>query len=163
MLFEHPKVELFTLSRKDPDHLLYAYASAPFTLDGCEWPSVEHYYQAMKFDDPEYREEIRQAADPAAAVKLGKSRRHQRRKDWKKTSIVVMTRGTYIKCRSYPAIAQLLLDSGDITIAELSMYDYFWGSGRDMRGMNNFGKMLMAVRQKLREEARQQAPLAAAE
>ncbi len=156
-MFEHPKVELFTLTRKDPDHLLSAYAHAPFTLDGAEWPTVEHYYQAMKFDDAAYREEIRQAATVAVAVKMGKSWGHQRRKDWKKNSIVVMTRGTYIKCRTYPAIAQELLDTGEITIAELSMYDYFWGSGRDMRGMNNFGKMLMSVRNKLREEAEQPA------
>ena len=40
---------------------------------------------------------------------------------------------------------------------ELSGYDYFWGSGRDMRGKNNFGKVLMGVRDKLRSEREQNA------
>jgi predicted NAD-dependent protein-ADP-ribosyltransferase YbiA (DUF1768 family) len=32
------------------------------------------------------------------------------------------------------------------------MYDYYWGVGRDGRGYNVFGKVLMAVRDKLMEE-----------
>jgi predicted NAD-dependent protein-ADP-ribosyltransferase YbiA (DUF1768 family) len=63
-----------------------------------------------------------------------------------------MTRGTYIKCRTHPEVTQVLLDSGDIEIKEVSQYDYFWGSGRDLRGKNSYGKMLMGVRDKLREE-----------
>jgi len=152
MLFPHPDEELFTLTRDDVNHPLASYSRHPFELDGAEWPSVEHYYQAMKFDDPEYREQIRQAAHPEQAARLGKSRKHKRRKDWKKTSTVVMTRGTYIKCRTHDEVAQALLDTGQLRIAELSMYDYFWGSGRDMRGKNNFGKVLMGVRDKLRSE-----------
>lgn len=145
-------VALLKLTRDDPRYPLASYAKAPFELDGFEWPSVEHYYQAMKFDDAEYREQIRQAAHPADAAKLGKSKKHQRRKDWKKTSVTYMTRGTYIKCRTHQDIAQTLLASGDVEIKDVSQYDYFWGSGRDMRGTNAFGKMLMAVRDKLKTE-----------
>ncbi|CAA0082435.1 Riboflavin biosynthesis protein [Zhongshania aliphaticivorans] len=140
------------LTREDPKHPLAAYSKHAFELDGFEWPSVEHYYQAMKFDDADYREQIRQAAHPAEAAKLGKSRKHQRRKDWKKHSVTYMTRGCYIKCRAHTDVAELLLNSGDAEIKNTSQYDYFWGSGRDTRGDNNFGKMLMGVRKKLREE-----------
>ncbi|WP_373091750.1 NADAR family protein [Zhongshania sp.] len=152
MLFDEKERKLLTLTRDDASHPLAAYAKNDFKLDGFEWPSVEHYYQAMKFDDAEYREQIRLAAHPADAAKLGKSKRHQRRRDWKKNSITYMTRATYIKARTYPEIAQMLLDSGDMEIKDLSQYDYFWGSGRDLRGENAFGKMLMGVRKKLREE-----------
>jgi ribA/ribD-fused uncharacterized protein len=124
-----------------------------FELDGAQWPSVEHYYQAMKFEDEAHRNKIRECTSAAEAAKLGKSRRAKRRKDWKKTSTVVMTRGTYIKCKTHPEIAEQLLSTGGLRIAELSGYDYFWGSGRDMRGKNNFGKVLMAVRDKLKTEA----------
>ncbi len=55
--------------------------------------------EAMKFEDEAHREKIRQAKTAEEAAKLGKSRKPKRRKDWKKTSTVVMTRGTYIKCR----------------------------------------------------------------
>ncbi|WP_320838594.1 NADAR family protein [Zhongshania sp.] len=152
MLFDEKETKLLTLTRDDPNHLLASYAKRAFELDGCEWPSVEHYYQAMKFDDPEYRELIRQAPHPTDASKLGKSRKHQRRKDWKKNSVTYMTRATYIKARTHAEVAQMLLESGDMEIKDLSQYDYFWGSGRDLRGENAFGKMLMGVRKKLREE-----------
>jgi ribA/ribD-fused uncharacterized protein len=156
MLFNEKEKTLFTLTRDDPSNPLASYAKRGFELDGYEWPSVEHYYQAMKFDDAEYREQIRLAAHPADAAKLGKSRRHQKRKDWKKSSVTYMTRATYIKARSHTDVAQMLLDSGDTEIKDLSQYDYFWGSGRDMRGDNAFGKILMAVRRKLREELNNQ-------
>jgi ribA/ribD-fused uncharacterized protein len=155
MFFDRKEKKLLTLTRDDPNHLLASYSKHAFELDGFEWPSVEHYYQAMKFGDTEYSEQIRQSAHPSEAAKLGKSKKHQRRKDWDKVKMTYMTRGTYIKCRTHPEVAQMLLDSGDLEIAEVSQYDYFWGSGRDMRGNNAFGKLLMGIRDKLREEMKQ--------
>lgn len=152
MFFDRQDENLLTLTRDDATHPLASYSKHAFELDGFEWPSVEHYYQAMKFDDAEYREQIRQASHPAEASKLGKSRKHQKRKNWKKNSVTYMTRGTYIKCRTHPDVAQMLLDSGDIAIKEVSQYDYFWGGGRDLRGDNEFGKLLMGIRAKLLEE-----------
>lgn len=152
MLFEKKDPQRLTLSRIDPTHPLSSYSKHPFELDGDEWPSVEHYYQAMKYGDPEYREQIRNAPHPADAAKLGKSKKHDRRKDWDKVKVTFMTRGTYIKCRTYPDVARTLLDTGETEIMEVSQYDYYWGSGRDLRGNNAFGKMLMAVREKLRKE-----------
>ena len=80
----------------------------------------------------------RTATHPADAAKLGKSKKHSRRKDWKKASVTFMTRATYIKCRTHSDVAQLLLDSDEAEIRNVSQYDYFWGSGRDMRGDNHF-------------------------
>lgn len=157
MFFDRKEQKLLTLTRNDPNHLLSSYSKHTFELDGFEWPSVEHYYQAMKFGDADYREQIRQAPHPADAAKLGKSKKHQKRKDWDKVKVTCMTRGMYIKCRTYPEVSQILLDSGDLGIAEVSQYDYFWGSGRDLRGNNAFGKMLMGIRDKLREELESQA------
>jgi ribA/ribD-fused uncharacterized protein len=152
MFFGKKEKKLFTLTRTDPEHPLASYAKYSFELDGHEWPSVEHYYQAMKFADMDYVEQIRQAPTPKDAAALGKSKKHQKRKDWDKVKLIFMTRGTYIKCRTYPEVAQILLNTGEIDIADVSQYDYFWGSGRDMRANNAFGKMLMDIRDKLREE-----------
>lgn len=157
-MFFSPKSEkkLLTLTRIDPNNPLASYSRHAFELEGYEWPSVEHYYQAMKFDDAEYAEQIRLAPHPADATKLGKSKKHDKRKDWDRVKVTVMTRGSYIKCRTYPEIAQILLDTGEVDIADVTQYDYFWGSGRDMRGNNAFGKILMEIRDKLREERAQQ-------
>ena len=155
MIFDHRDIERLFISRTDVTNPLASYSKHEFTLDDAEWPSVEHYYQAMKFEDPAYREQIRQAAHPADAHTLGKSKKFGRRKDWDKVKEVYMTRGVYVKCRTHPEVAKALLDSGDIPIVESSQYDYYWGCGRDMRGKNAYGKILMNVRSKLREEESQ--------
>jgi len=53
-------------------------------LDGKTWPTVEHYYQAMKFpDNAEYQETIRVAKTPAMAKKMGNAPSIPIRSDWK--------------------------------------------------------------------------------
>lgn len=153
MLFEPDTTKRYSLSRLDPTHPLASYSKHGFELDGAEWPSVEHYYQAMKFEDADYREQIRNTPHPADAAKLGKSKKHGRRKDWNKVKETFMTRGTYIKCRTHPEVAKALLATGELPIIETSQYDYYWGCGRDMRGDNVYGKVLMNVREQLRKEA----------
>ena len=153
MIFGTPQPERVLLSRQDPNHLLASYSRHAIELDGAEWPSVEHYYQAMKFEDAEYREQIRNAAHPADAAKLGKSKKHGRRKDWDSVRATYMTRGLYIKCKSYPPVAQALLDTGEKQLMESSQYDYYWGCGRDTRGHNTYGQVLMGIREKLQEES----------
>ena len=145
------------LYRTDIDEPLSCYAKLGFELDGTHWPSIEHYYQAMKFDDPKQREKIRQATHPKAARRLGRTRLKRIRKDWKKIREVVMTRAVYTTCRTHESVADKLLQTGDRKIIERSLYDYFWGCGRDGRGHNTYGKVLMNVRRKLSEERNEQA------
>jgi ribA/ribD-fused uncharacterized protein len=151
-LFTADKSEKYTLSHLDPTHPLASYSKHRFELDGTEWPSVEHYYQAMTFEDEAYREQIRTTPHPADATKLGKSKKHGCRKDWDKVKETYMTRGTYIKCRTHPEVAEALLATGDMKIIETSQYDYYWGCGRDTRGHNVYGKVLMNVRGQLKSE-----------
>ncbi|MEA3300365.1 MAG: NADAR family protein [Pseudomonadota bacterium] len=143
------------LDRGDPTNPLASYSRHGFELEGCDWPSVEHYFQAMKFDDPVLRARVRLAPNPAAAARIARWRFWRVRKDWKKVQLVMMTRGTWIKCHAHPEVAAALLDTGERMIVESSLYDYYWGCGRDQRGHNYYGKMLMDVREKLRAERRQ--------
>jgi ribA/ribD-fused uncharacterized protein len=142
------------LSRSDTNENLGTFSKHSFELDGALWPSVEHYFQAMKFEDAEYREKIRTAPHPKKARKLGRNRFKKIRKDWAKVKTVVMTRGVYIKCRTYPDISKQLLETEDRKLVENSQYDYYWGCGRDRRGDNHYGKVLMSVRGKLLAEGR---------
>ncbi len=139
-------------SRSDVMNELGTFARHSFFLDECEWPSVEHYYQAMKFVNQDYREKVRQAEHPRRARKLGRNRFQKRRGDWHQVKATVMTRAVYTKCRAHPEVAAALLATGDKTLVENSNYDYYWGCGRDRRGANMYGKVLMNVRDKLREE-----------
>jgi hypothetical protein len=63
-----------------------------------------------------------------------------------------MTRALYTQCHAYPDFAAALLATGDRPIVETAQYDYFWGVGRDQRGENHYGKVLMKLRDKLRAE-----------
>lgn len=121
-----------------------------FELDEGQWPSVEHYFQAMKFTDAQLREKIRKAPHPRVAGAIARWHFWKMRRDWKGVQLVVMTRATWIKCHAHPDIAAALLDTGDRMIVETSLYDYYWGCGRDQRGNNYYGKVLMDVRGRLR-------------
>ena len=83
------------VSRVDSSNPLASHSKHGFVLDDAEWPSVEHYYQAMKFEDPVLREEIRTAPHPALAAKLARKRRRRVHKGWDDVKEAYMTRGPY--------------------------------------------------------------------
>jgi ribA/ribD-fused uncharacterized protein len=152
MFFSTPEAQPLYLSRSDEGNPLSSFSSHGFFLDDADWPTVEHYYHGMKFIDPDQRAAIRDAPTPAEAKRLAGQHARAVRKDWKKIRQTVMTRGFYIKCQAHADVAKALLDTGDIKIVENGMYDYYWGCGRDGRGHNTYGKVLMAVREKLKIE-----------
>ena len=151
MIFKTTPGNDVLVSRQDVNNPLSSYSKFGFHLDDADWPSAEHYYQAMKFEDKAIREEIRQASHPKDTAKLSKQHKRQIRKDWGKIKETVMKRGIYIKCRTHNEVAIALLKTGDKKIVENSQFDYYWGCGRDGRGENIYGKILMDIREKLSE------------
>lgn len=139
-------------SRYDPEELLGSYAELSFLLEETVWPTVEHYLQAMQYENPEEQERVRSLSSPAEAHKESKGRWFKKqRADWDKLRQVYLTRAIYTQCKSHPQVAQRLLSTGDVRLVENDQYDYYWGCGRDRRGTNMYGQVLMAVRSKLRE------------
>ena len=153
MAFQPVDPDAVLVSMEDAGHALSTFSGDGFRLDGAEWPSVAHYVEGMKFDAGEIRERIRTADHPRTAQRIARRHRRRMRKDWDDVREVYMTRGVYTKCRTHPDAAAALLDTADRKVIETSQYDYYWGCGRDTRGLNTYGKVLMNVRARLAEEA----------
>lgn len=154
-MFEHNLTleKALRFSRFDPEHLFSTVSPHSFVLEDKSWASVEHYYQAHKFSDAAYAEHICAAPTPREAYRLGNRWFKPKRRGWQKMRRVIMTRGLYCKCTQHREVQNALLDTGDRLLVETSLYDHFWGIGRDQRGVNMLGKILMDIRAKLRQSA----------
>lgn len=113
-------------------------------VDGLQYRSVEHAYQAAKATDPSAREVIRNAKRPGEAKRLGKA--VQLPPDWETRKVEVM-RGLLRQKFNNPLLRALLLATGDAELVEGNTWnDTFWGVCRG-RGENWLGRLLMEVRE----------------
>ncbi len=121
---------------------------AAVTLDGVEYPSVEHAYQAAKFaKTSQVRVAILGAPTPSAAKRIG--RRYPARGGWEDDKLAVMLDLVRQKFRDADLRGRLL-GTGDAELIEGNWWgDRFWGVSRGA-GENNLGKILMRVRGEIR-------------
>lgn len=122
----------------------------PFTLDGKLWPTSEHYFQAQKFPGLPHAEKIRQAKGAILAAKLGRLRSVPMRPDWDQVRESVMWDAIHAKFTQNDAIRASLLETGEATLVEDSPTDWYWGCGKDGKGENRLGVLLMRLRSELR-------------
>ncbi|MEO0948705.1 MAG: NADAR family protein [Cyanobacteria bacterium J06641_5] len=126
----------------------------PIQIDGVVWPTVEHFYQAHKLlgtADAPLMERIRGVTTPEEAAAIGRESCRIVRPDWETAKLEVMWQGLWAKFSTHAEIRERLLATGATELVENSPRDYFWGCGKDGSGSNELGKMLMQVRQKLRD------------
>ncbi len=121
---------------------------APFgvEMEDVYWRTVEHYFQAMKFHDAGYREQIRRASKPKDAKALGMTRALPLRPDWEDVKDVIMYDAVLKKFQTHDTPRALLLGTGDAEIVENAPMDAYWGCGPDGQGLNKLGQILMQVR-----------------
>jgi len=144
---------IYFYSKLDQYAAFSNFAAAPFQLDGELWPTVEHYFQAQKFEDAGYREQIRQAATPGKAKSLGRTRELPIRADWNDVKESLMLNALRAKFSTHAELQDLLLSTGDELLIEKSARDYFWGCGHWGTGKNRLGNLLAQVRAELRATA----------
>lgn len=121
---------------------------ATIYVDGERYRSVEHAYQAHKTLDPWSRKLIREAKTPGEAKKLGQS--VQLRGDWDVVKVDLMR--SFVKKKfENPFLRPMLVATGDAELVEGNTWnDTFWGVCRGV-GQNWLGRILMEVRDELRE------------
>jgi ribA/ribD-fused uncharacterized protein len=131
----------------DPYGWLSNFSPHAIDLDGRRWPTVEHYFQAMKSEDPKRQQWIRGSTDPAQAKRRG--RRRGLREDWHDVRDDVMRRAVAAKFDQHSDLAEKLIATGDALLIEDAPRDYYWGCGVDGSGENMLGQVLMEVRERL--------------
>ena len=122
---------------------------SPFIHEGIEYPTNEHFFQAMKTLDPKERMWIASAETPGIAKRRGRS--CTLRSDWEAVKEQVMLTGLRSKFNQ-PTLRTMLLMTGDQELVEGNWWgDTYWGVCNGV-GRNRLGVLLMQVRDEIREE-----------
>ena len=137
---------------KDEHRWLSNFWPCDIEWKGKRYPSVEHFYAAMKCASPVDAEGVRLSSTAGLAKRL--ARKAPMRADWSEAKERVMLWALRQKFRQ-PDLRKQLLATGDEVLVEGNWWhDNFWGSCNCPRcggvGQNRLGKMLMRVRDELR-------------
>lgn len=146
------KRALKKIDRFDGDHAFlsnfWEEPTVPILMDGCEYTTAEHAYQACKTLEPVERRWIRLCPTPGAAKKLGKEVRL--RPGWDGMKVQAMRQILATKFAPGTRMAERLLATGEIHLEEGNHWgDRFWGTCGGS-GENWLGRLLMEQRAYLR-------------
>lgn len=118
-------------------------------VGGNPYTTVEHAFQAAKTDDPLLQENIRNAATPRDAKRLGRS--VPLVANWDQKRLDVMASLVQQKFQDHLDLKLRLLLTGTQELIEGNTWkDQFWGVTKDGIGENQLGKILMRVRDQIR-------------
>ena len=115
------------------------------------YPTNEHWFQSENCADFYDKIDVIMADGPKEAKKLG--REFEMRDNWDEIKVLYMYKGLRAKFTKNRDLMKYLLDTGDAELVEDSPYDSYWGRGRDWKGENKMGKLLMRLRDELRKKA----------
>lgn len=128
----------------------------PVTVDGVEYRTREHAFNALKTLDPAQRESVRRAPTPGAAKSAG--RRVTLREGWDESVRFEVMRAVVHAATADASFARLLLGTADALLVEgTTWHDQVWGdcscpTHRPWPGRNHLGRTLMAERATLRAD-----------
>jgi hypothetical protein len=118
------------------------------------FPSVEHAFVAAKSTDLLFRKKISEIPGNKAGLAKKLGRQCKLRPNWDLIKISMMRRFLMQKF-SYDEFKSLLLSTGDATLIEGNYWhDNYWGDCycqrcKNIKGLNNLGKLLMKVRRNI--------------
>lgn len=117
-------------------------------LDEVVYRTVEHAFQAAKTLDAAERQHIAACTQPGQAKRLGQ--RVTLRPKWNSMRILIMEQLVEQKFSYEPLRTQLLATGNEQLVEGNNWGDTFWGMCNG-HGRNELGKVLMRVRDRLRE------------
>jgi ribA/ribD-fused uncharacterized protein len=133
----------------------YAYLSnfwnCEVEYEGDLYPSSEHAFVAAKTTDNNIRKKIISIDTPSKVKAFG--RKIKLREDWEDVKIEEMYIIVKNKFERNPELLKKLIDTGGTLLVEGNTWkDTFWGQCPIGNGQNHLGKILMRVREELKEE-----------
>lgn len=114
------------------------------------WMTVEHAYQARKFQTgnaSSARQGIFNAKSAHDAKQIAKQNIHLARPDWQEIKLKVMEELLRVKFEQHDFVRRMLLKTGDANLIEDSPRDSFWGIGPMGKGENHLGRLWMKIRE----------------
>ena len=128
------------------------YSNHGFWLDNVYYPTAEHYYQSQKFNNVEIQKKIIMAKTPKEASEIGRSRNLKRKNNFKDIKNDVMYTAVLEKFRQNPDIRSKLIETRNEEIKEMTVKESYWGVGPNFDGDNHYGKILMKVREQVKND-----------
>ena len=128
------------------------FANYPIRIKGKTWRTTEHYFQAQKFAGTKYETQIRKIKKPMEAAIAGRDKRKPLRRDWESVKDSIMYEALRAKFTQHTTLRELLINTGNAKIIEHTTNDSYWGDGGNGKGKNKLGKLLMRLREELRNE-----------
>jgi ribA/ribD-fused uncharacterized protein len=128
---------LYFYQKYDPFYEFMNFYPHPITVDGVQYPTSEHYFQAAKFTHtaPEVARRIQRAPSPRDAFEMARQHSAHIRPDWEVVKEDCMRRALRAKFTD-PRLATMLVGTagvgtGDAVLVERSPVDAYWGDGGD--------------------------------
>jgi ribA/ribD-fused uncharacterized protein len=148
-----------------PNGYLGNWYDSPFILDGIHFPTSEHYmmyHKALLMGDIDCGDKILAATDPKMVKALGQRVKPWDEQLWLDNRCRIMYEACYAKFSAHADLLGLLLRTGNTVLVEASPMDRIWGIGLSAthadafnvakwKGSNLLGRVLMRVREALRE------------
>ncbi|MFD9466528.1 NADAR family protein [Streptomyces sp. NPDC060027] len=136
---------------------------SPFTVDGIEYVTAEHWMMAGKarlFGDEHAHAEVLATRDPRAAMKAGRRVRGFEEPFWRRERWPLVVAGNVAKFRQNPDLCTYLASTASRILVEASPQDRTWGIGLAAdddraatpalwQGLNLLGFALMEARRQL--------------
>ncbi len=129
------------------------YTAHAIELNGTVYPTVEHAYQCLRYEDDKIIEEILSAPSPVRAWETSSKYKHLQLPDFRERKLEVMKMLMRLKAQQHDDVKKALLESGDkVIVKHIFTYppgDGFWDDGENGKGLNHMGKMWMEIREEL--------------
>lgn len=132
----------------------------PIEYDGKTWRTTEALFQALRFDDAEIKELIREQKSPMAAKMMAKKYKSQMTiLPLSTLDLLNMEMCVKLKIEQHPELAKELISTGNLEIIEdvtrrgSAGSNLYWGALNDNGewvGLNNLGKIWMKLRDQLK-------------